>query len=62
MVGILFQFEISIKVWLFNYLYMVFFMNIISLLSNTHSRKNYNLFWKAVYFGHKLLKNRSKHS
>ena len=58
MVVTLFQFEIYIKVWLFTYLYMISFMNIISLLSNTHSRKYHNLFWKAVYFGHKLLKKK----
>ena len=62
MVDTLIQFEIHIKVWFLTYLYIVFFMNIISLLSNTYSRKYYNLFWKAVYFGYKLLKNRSKHS
>ena len=62
MVDTLFQFEIYIKIWLFTYFYMVSFMNITLLLSNTHSKKYHNLFWKAIYFGNKLLKNRSEHS
>ena len=62
MTNTLFQFEIYIKVWLLTYLYIIFFMNIISLLSNTYSKKYHNLFWKTIYFGHKLLKNRSEHS
>ena len=56
MIDTLFQFDIYTKVWLLTYLYMVFFMYIILLPSNTYSRKYHNLFWKAVYFGHKLLK------
>ena len=38
------------------------FMNIILLLSNKYSKKYHNLFWKAIYFGHKFLKIRSKYS
>ena len=40
---------------------MVSFMNIMSLLNNTHSRKYHNLLSKSVHFGHELLKNRPKH-
>ena len=55
-----FNLRIYIKVW-FLLIYMVSFINIMSLLSNTHFKKYYNLFWKAIYFGHELLKNRPKH-
>ena len=39
-----FNLRIYIKVWLFTYLYMTYFMNIISLLNNIYSIKYYNLF------------------
>ena len=40
-------------------MYVASFINITLLLSKTHSRKYYLLFWKIVYFDHGLLKNRS---
>ena len=33
------------------------FMNIMSLLNNTHFIKYHNLFWKNIYFGHYLINN-----
>ena len=47
---------IHIKILLFNYLYIVIFITIVSLISNTHSMEHYFLFWKELYFSYGLFK------
>ena len=58
--GLLLLFFTKGDKWFF-FIFFIF-MNIILLLSNKYSKKYHNLFWKAIYFGHKFLKIRSKYS